>query len=277
VQSPIENRKSSIENLNMAQKRRFLDVWITEGNTVYREVPFAVVTDWIQQGRLLADDKLRPSGTAEWFPIGGSPAFAAYMPKVEENRAEDQAEALERVEVEFQWKRPEDDDDDVDMIPLIDVSLVLLIFFMMTASVGSDAIRVDTPMAQNRTVELSKDMKLWVGISPTDLEGAAPSTTRPYYSFGEDENIIINPTNNPDAFMSELGRKLDQVLKEKAGRDAQGLDAQVKLRLKADHHLSIETIKAASVKLKTIKSQMPGTKFRTVQVIIYGQVSDPKE
>ena len=29
----------------MAAKRRFLDVWIIETNTVYREVPFEVVTD----------------------------------------------------------------------------------------------------------------------------------------------------------------------------------------------------------------------------------------
>ena len=37
----------------MAEKRRFLDVWIVESNTVYQEVPFEVVADWLQQGRLL--------------------------------------------------------------------------------------------------------------------------------------------------------------------------------------------------------------------------------
>ncbi len=31
----------------MAEKRRFLDVWIIESNTVYREVPFQVVADWV--------------------------------------------------------------------------------------------------------------------------------------------------------------------------------------------------------------------------------------
>ena len=50
----------------MAAKRRFLDVWIVEGNTVYKEVPFDVVADWVQQGRLLDDDMLRPAGTSEW-------------------------------------------------------------------------------------------------------------------------------------------------------------------------------------------------------------------
>ena len=39
----------------MADKKRLLDVWIVGINMVYREVPFAVVTDWLQQGRLLVD------------------------------------------------------------------------------------------------------------------------------------------------------------------------------------------------------------------------------
>ena len=56
----------------MAEKRRFLDVWIVESNTVYREVPFTVVCDWLQQGRLLEGDHVRPSGTADWKRIAGS-------------------------------------------------------------------------------------------------------------------------------------------------------------------------------------------------------------
>jgi biopolymer transport protein ExbD len=132
----------------MAQKRRFLDVWIIESNTVYREVPFPVVTDWIQQGRLLEDDRLRPSGTAEWFRVGGMSEFSPYLPRAEPFRADDQAEALEPVELDFRWhKRQFDEDEDVDMIPLIDVSLVLLIFFMLTGS-GVAAMFVQTPRAE---------------------------------------------------------------------------------------------------------------------------------
>ena len=41
----------------MTEKRRFIDVWLVESNTVYKEVPFAVVTDWVQQGRVLENDK----------------------------------------------------------------------------------------------------------------------------------------------------------------------------------------------------------------------------
>jgi biopolymer transport protein ExbD len=146
------------------QVRRFLDVWIIETNTVYREVPFTVVVDWIQQGRLVEDDMLRPSGTAQWYKLGGMPQFAAYLPRSEPFRAQDQAEALEPVEVEFRWKRPvRDDDDDVDMIPLIDVSLVLLIFFMMISTAASAASFVQTPSTD--FVSNAADRKFWVGIN----------------------------------------------------------------------------------------------------------------
>ena len=84
----------------MAEKRRFLDVWIVEGNTVYKEVPFTVVADWTQQGRLLEDDMLRPSGTEKWYRLGNTPVLAAYLPREDPYRTDDQAEALEAVEVD---------------------------------------------------------------------------------------------------------------------------------------------------------------------------------
>jgi biopolymer transport protein ExbD len=130
----------------MAEKRRFFDVWIVEINKVYKEVPFTVVGDWIQQGRLLETDQVRPSGTAEWLPLPKVELLAPYLPKPVPFRTEDQAEALEPVELDFVWKRPaEDEDDDVDMIPLIDISLVLLIFFMMTAGTLISLSLIPTP------------------------------------------------------------------------------------------------------------------------------------
>jgi biopolymer transport protein ExbD len=150
----------------MPEIRKFLDVWIIDANLVYREVPYTVICDWIQQGRLLEEDRLRPSGTSEWFPLATMPAFTPYLPKAEPLRPDDQAEALEPVQIDFAWKRPHgDDDDDVDMIPLIDVSLVLLIFFMMTATVASAAFIINVPPAKQST-ELSNDPdSYWIGIS----------------------------------------------------------------------------------------------------------------
>lgn len=170
----------------MAQKRRFLDVWIVESDTVYREVPYEVVTDWIQQGRLLDDDMLRWSGQAEWFRLGSTPAFNAFMPRAEVDRAEDQAEALEPVHVDFTWKKPPaDEEDDPDMIPLIDVSLVLLVFFMMTTSAATAAsFYVKTPPAENGWVT-SNPKLFWVGITYKEKDKHTL-----VYAVGEGEDIL---------------------------------------------------------------------------------------
>jgi hypothetical protein len=148
----------------MAEKRRFLDVWLVEANTVYREVPFNVVTDWVQQARLVADDKLRPSGTAQWFTVGESPDFKPYIPQADTTQIEDQTEATESVSMDFAWrKRHDDDDDDVDMIPLIDVSLVLLIFFMLSSSAAAAAIIAGIPDAEHGFVADKVEIH-WINI-----------------------------------------------------------------------------------------------------------------
>lgn len=186
----------------MTEKRRFLDVWIIESNTVYREVPFQVVADWVQQGRLLENDKLRRSGTAEWFSVGGSPDFSPYLPRAEPFRVDDAAEALEPVELDFRWKkRHDEEDDDVDMIPLIDVSLVLLIFFMLTAGSAGLAALVPTPKAEYGVLSI-KGMQLNI-----NLEGEG-NNRRPVFSLSVD-NRFLDPNKDSnlqtmDALLSRL-------------------------------------------------------------------------
>jgi biopolymer transport protein ExbD len=149
----------------MGEKRRFQDVWIVDSNTVYREVPFTVVADWVQQGRLLEDDKLCPSGTKQWARVGDTPEFTPYLPKPEPFRSNDQAEALEPVHLDFAWRKPRaEEDDDPDMIPLIDISLVLLIFFMMTASGVGIAGMIATPATEYGTTTERTDTVM-IGIN----------------------------------------------------------------------------------------------------------------
>jgi len=151
----------------MAEKRRFLDIWLTEPNTVYREVPYTVVADWVQQSRIQPDDKLRPSGTAEWFRVGDSPEFRPYIPTVEAVSVEDEASAREDIALDFRWKKhPDDGDDDVDMIPLIDVSLVLLVFFMLTSTVADAGSMIqDIPKTKNGLV-IGREGMIYVNVRP---------------------------------------------------------------------------------------------------------------
>jgi biopolymer transport protein ExbD len=210
----------------MADKRRLYDLWILETNTVYRQVPFLVVTDWAQQGRLLAEDRLRPSGTEEWSTLGQTPDFAVYLPKVEPFRVEDQAEALEPVQVDFAWKpRAGDEDDDVDMIPLIDISLVLLIFFMMTAAVSSAASSILTPQAEFKLLTINPTM-IWVGID-RGPDGA------PVYSLSKNEQ------KEPEAKDECASREdLLQRLREKLDK----ADGPVDLRVRASKALPCEIV-----------------------------------
>src|SRR5579875_2634814 len=175
----------------MSKERRFFDVWVVDSNTVYREVPFRVVSNWIQQGRLLENDMLRRAGTAEWFPVGGSPDFSPYLPRSEPDRVEDTAEALEPVELELRWKRPAaDEDEDVDMIPLIDVSLVLLIFFMLTASTAGLAALVPTPPAEYGMIDPNTE-----GVQLNiDLQGSGEDR-RPVFSLSVG-NRFLDPKND---------------------------------------------------------------------------------
>lgn len=193
----------------MSKEHRFLDVWIIESNTVYREVPFTVVSDWIQQGRLLENDMLRRSGTADWFAVGGSPDFAPYLPRSEPDRVEDTAEALEPVELDFRWKKPApDEDDDIDMIPLIDVSLVLLIFFMLTAGGASLAAFVPTPAAENTEISPnSQEVQLNI-----NLEGEGENR-HPVFSFSVGSKYLDKDKDSNLATMDEMLGRLQEYFK----------------------------------------------------------------
>ena len=166
----------------MAEPKKFFDVWFVQGNSVYKEVPYHAVVDWVQQARLGADDMIKPSGTANWFKLGNLPLFQEYLPQPETQKVGDAAEALEPIELDFNWKRRhDDDDDDVDMIPLIDISLVLLIFFMMTATVASisriavpgmvNASKIDTSRGALR---VDIDMSSGTPVYAVGLDTAAP-------------------------------------------------------------------------------------------------------
>lgn len=196
----------------MAEKKRFLDVWIVEANSVYQEVPYTVVIDWIQQGRLLENDMLRRSGTKEWFSLAQTPGLSPYLPQpAKPTEAGDQAEALEPVELDFNWKHShQDEDDEVDMIPLIDVSMVLLVFFMLTAASGQGAAAlIPTPGAEHAPV--ANTSGVWVGVN---LEGEGNNRT-PFYSLGEEGKNSLDPADQHLATRAELLARLDALLAKK--------------------------------------------------------------
>jgi biopolymer transport protein ExbD len=146
-----------------AKPPKAFDVWFVAANTVYKAVPYNVVADWTQQGRLAATDMVRPSGTGQaWQPVSDYDLLADYLPRPSAAKAAppeaspvgDQAVARvatpagEPVELPDPEPAPPpgrfEEDDEVDMIPLIDISMVLLVFFIMIQAAGALA-PVDVP------------------------------------------------------------------------------------------------------------------------------------
>ncbi len=253
-------------------KAQLLDVWVREINMVYREVPYVVVTDWLQQGRLLAEDCVRRTGSQKWHAIAAVPALAPYVPRAEPQRPEDRAEALEPVELGLDWRRPgEEEDDDVDMIPLIDISLVLLIFFMMTATVGSDVISaILTPQAHHQLSQISHGT-YWVGIDVKSRGGGVEKGENgqplPWFSFGKDNAEQLKPTR-------EFAPVLDALAKDLQDAPA----GEVRIRLRAERSLPIETIKGVTLQLQELEARLNrsrGAKGK-LSLVIQGEVSEPK-
>jgi len=139
------------------------DVWFVAANTVYKAVPYSVVADWAQEGRLAVADMVRPAGTnVPWVAVGAYELLADYVPHqspqvvvpadvspMTESVGTAAAAAPTSVELpeaeEVSFRRPaSEEDDDVDMIPLIDVSMVLLVFFILMRAAGALA-PVDVP------------------------------------------------------------------------------------------------------------------------------------
>jgi biopolymer transport protein ExbD len=149
----------------MPKPPKAFDVWFVTANTVYKAVPYNVVADWAQQGRLAATDMVRPAGTKEaWAKVGAHELLADYVPGPAVARAVPEVTlADEVVEAQVVGAAPPpgapvelpdpepgpsrsrfEDDDEVDMIPLIDISMVLLVFFIIIQATGALA-PVDVP------------------------------------------------------------------------------------------------------------------------------------
>jgi biopolymer transport protein ExbD len=233
----------------MAEPKKLLDVWIVELNTVYRQVPFAVVIDWLQEGRLLPADKVSIAGANSWRHVSDVKAFAPFLPHAEPHRAEDRAEALEPVEMDLSWRNPaETEDEDVDMIPLIDISLVLLIFFMMTAVVSTGVFSpIKTPAARHQLLVITKDM-YWVGIDTRGPNGKIDKTDDgkplPWYSLGKEDAQIQPPTQNVKEILQVLERELEPD------------EGEVRIRIRGHEDLPIETVRDLTAELQGLENKM---------------------
>lgn len=144
-----------------------------------------------------ANQQLDQPASEETQPEQTAPA--EYSPLQLAPRSEDQADE----ELEFQFRRSESEFDDLDMTPMVDVTFLLLIFFMVTASFSiQKSIEVPPP--------------------DPDQQGAA-QTIQPLEEL--EENSILIEIDEENRFFVESEplndpRDLPSVLAEVRGRDS---------------------------------------------------------
>jgi biopolymer transport protein ExbD len=113
-------------------------------------------------------------------------------------------EPIELEEADHAWKKLHaDDDDEVDMIPLIDISLVLLIFFMMTSAIAAVS-PIDVPGMKN-AMELSQSPEALTVVIDKRPGGAI------YYAVHVDEKPAEKADNDLNT-LSELLTRVDMQL-----------------------------------------------------------------
>ncbi|MBX7103440.1 MAG: biopolymer transporter ExbD [Gemmataceae bacterium] len=216
------------------------DVWLSAANRAYESVPYEVLADWLQQGRVSSRDRVRPAGSDHWSLIADSPEFSIYLPRRDVAVADDRAEALEPVELGLPIRhRRGDEDDDVDMVPLIDISLVLLIFFMMTATVAVGGSKVIVPETSYATL-FSGQGTLVVGM---DLGPGG----QPVYSFavGDGPPLPADDGISADAVIERIRQKL------KSREAGQTLGC----RVAAHHKLPFEVVQKFAGRLGALRSE----------------------
>jgi hypothetical protein len=141
----------------MLPDAKYYDVWIIKANQVIREIPAITILQWIEERRLVVRDKIRPAGTADWFEVGQHPSLVNILPQKENP----EPEILESPPHSFQ--KHQGVDDDIDMIPLIDVSLVLLVYFLMSTSSLGSGTSTKLPIAEYASVQGIKD-QAWIEV-----------------------------------------------------------------------------------------------------------------
>ncbi|MDG2089844.1 MAG: protein TolR [Gammaproteobacteria bacterium] len=91
---------------------------------------------------------------------------------------------------------------EINVVPLIDVMLVLLIVFMITAPLITQGVRVDLPQADAEIVDDNDDLTLVVSINSDGLyfislgEVSEEPESVPLETIGENVRVIMN--QNPD-------------------------------------------------------------------------------
>ena len=159
------------------------------------------VAQGLGEGSWEPTDEIRGSNDTEWLALENHPQFA---------------EAA--AELETPPPRAEPDESNIDMNPLIDVCLVLLIFFMLTASYAALQKYIESPEHNAKSINDVPKMK-----EATLVEVAIPVTAK-----REGDKTVIR-VEKEVVELSDLASILKNALKGNAKKTKMWLDVDDKV------------------------------------------------
>jgi biopolymer transport protein ExbD len=165
-----------------------LDLKIVAIDRVYGGQTMDTLVNWAMEGRITADDLVRPVGSDHWLSVTQVPQLAASLPCVitAEPVTDDPPQAEFDVDEAEQWtvKRPRmrAEEAEMDMTPMIDVTFQLLIFFMLTNNLANPAPMLVPEAVHGRGLDpqgrqmvlLDENGKYYLGDRP-ETDNIAPS------------------------------------------------------------------------------------------------------
>ncbi len=115
---------------------------------------------------------------------------------------------------------------EINMIPLIDIMLVLLIIFMITAPMMHSGIEVNLPRAETRTspaeermiITITKDRRIYIENTPVNLQNVEDRLREYFYGKERKVAFIKGDKSVPYGFVISV---IDRV--KKAGAESVGL------------------------------------------------------
>lgn len=153
-----------------------------DSGKVYKDLTLETLKTWILEARVEADDYVTNSQLKKWVKASSLNIFESYFAPSSTG-----SDVVSSRDLSFGWSTDEDDDNNVDLTPMIDVTFLLLIFFMVTATFAVHEIaNIKVPKAKNTqkdqqkalTVSINNKRQIFIGKQQVLLEELNPILKR---------------------------------------------------------------------------------------------------
>ena len=147
-----------------------------DSGQIYQDLPLHTIQQWILEARVEPNDLVRGTVMPDWLPANQVPELQRFFSP----RAMG-SDVISRGDASNLFGRREVEELGIDLTPFIDITFLLLIFFVVTAQFQHQSMRVDPPSAKNTAsrrqerlvVVVSKEGRIYLGQNEVAISNLA--------------------------------------------------------------------------------------------------------